>query len=546
MSGKRDFFKEINGVSSVDWFKVNSFPSTDDSIDRIYAQNHSQYGARVLGLDSNGSPLIINDEQRTHTHVIGTTRVGKSKFLEHLIREDIDKGHGICFIDSSEGGQTAYNILRYCAYKDYDKVIFIDPHHTYTFGKIAPINPFGEFPYNPYEAELSAEKVWDIIQIQFQQKDSSETPVIKQYLPAIVRVLHKARMTLAESLYFTQPVYVSQREEIFAKLPVNDSDVLMLRSAFGRGDLYKEFRPTGRRVLDLLHSTLKFYFGSSKGLDFTRLIADKWAVIVNLYPQRGFGKSPARFLGTAIIEEIDKAMDILTGNPLSKNPWEGRFYLYVDEVGRYANRNIADMLQYKVKTGLILTLAHQNLSQIEDSFVREAVLELTSTKVIFRMESDDSQKLAKMVYGGEVSDRDAARYIKQLARQNCIIKLPAQDAVSVRVPDVTSDFKVDLTDYLKRLYEQDGYVSRTDIETELKTRVNQFISYQNPEKKSYGAPRTSDTPSQPRTKTAKKPVSKTTAPRQSANREEQANVFSELREDQVSYPANEEKQPPEK
>src|SRR5581483_12484564 len=120
----------------------------------------------------------------------------------------------------------------------------------------------------------------------FQQKESTETPVIKQYLPAIVRVLHEAGMTLAESIYFTQPAYVEEREEIFARARKLTDDVLMLRTAFSSRDMYREYRPTGRRIRDVLHPTLKLYFGSKKGLDFTRLIADKWVLIVNLYPQK--------------------------------------------------------------------------------------------------------------------------------------------------------------------------------------------------------------------------------------------------------------------
>jgi hypothetical protein len=32
-------------------------------------------------------------------HVMGASGQGKSKFLEHCIREDILAGHGVCLID---------------------------------------------------------------------------------------------------------------------------------------------------------------------------------------------------------------------------------------------------------------------------------------------------------------------------------------------------------------------------------------------------------------------------------------------------------------
>ncbi len=429
----------------------------------------------------------------------------------------------MCFIDSSEGGETAYHILRYCASIGHRKVIFIDPLHTYTFKKISPVNVFGKYP------DESAEKVWDIIQIQFQQKEQSETPVIQQYLPAIVRVLHEAGMTLADAVYFTQPAYIEEREEIFARAKQLKHDVLMLRAAFSNRDVYREYRPTGRRILSAFHPILNLYFGSRKGLDFTRLVADKWVIIVNLYPQKGFGKSPARFLGTAIINEIISAMDALTGNPLQEG-WKGRFYLYIDEVGRYANRNLADVLAHKGKTGLYLTLAHQNLSQIEDFYVRDAILNLTATKVVFRLESaDDANKIARMLYGGQIQDRESAHYITRLQRQECIVKLPGLDSKTVFVRDVNPP-SVDVLPYLEKIYK--GYVPVSEVQKEQEQRLR-VIKYQ-----TYESPGRSHQTSQKSSKTTSRPVGKSTAPRRAPRSKEPEDVFSRLYEDPPARPTD--------
>ena len=53
---------------------------------------------RVAGTKDN--IIYMDDKDReTHMHVIGATRTGKSKFLEHMIREDIIAGNGLCLID---------------------------------------------------------------------------------------------------------------------------------------------------------------------------------------------------------------------------------------------------------------------------------------------------------------------------------------------------------------------------------------------------------------------------------------------------------------
>jgi len=68
---------------------------------------HSKLG-RVVGARRT---LALTDEQRleTHMHVIGASRTGKSKFIESLIRQDIDKGNGVCLIDPH--GSLAEKIL---------------------------------------------------------------------------------------------------------------------------------------------------------------------------------------------------------------------------------------------------------------------------------------------------------------------------------------------------------------------------------------------------------------------------------------------------
>src|SRR5271166_2986957 len=54
----------------------------------------------ILGLDPESRPVSISVRARLeHTHVIGASGGGKSKFLEHCILQDIAMGHGVCVVD---------------------------------------------------------------------------------------------------------------------------------------------------------------------------------------------------------------------------------------------------------------------------------------------------------------------------------------------------------------------------------------------------------------------------------------------------------------
>src|SRR5690349_17682940 len=57
--------------------------------------------ALVLGRNQQTSaPVTLSERARLeHTHVIGTTGGGKSKFLEFCIQQDIAHGRGVCVVD---------------------------------------------------------------------------------------------------------------------------------------------------------------------------------------------------------------------------------------------------------------------------------------------------------------------------------------------------------------------------------------------------------------------------------------------------------------
>ena len=71
----------------------------------------------LLGREKDGgAPVYIDPKTRsTHMQIIGSTGEGKSKFMEHLIREDIINDHGLCLIDPH--GYLYNDIVKWCETK---------------------------------------------------------------------------------------------------------------------------------------------------------------------------------------------------------------------------------------------------------------------------------------------------------------------------------------------------------------------------------------------------------------------------------------------
>ncbi len=157
-----------------------------------------------------------------------------------------------------------------------------------------------------------------------------------------------------------------------------------------------------------------------------------------------------------------------------REPWRERHYLYLDEAGRYANRNLADLLIYKRKSGLRVTIAHQYFGQFEDPYVLDAVNNLCKIKIAFNIPNpDDRMKIVKAMYGGDLNDRDVSYALKNLRQQHCVIMLPKQDPKIVRVPDVR-DIKLPdgaLEEYIKKIYKNLWYITPNEVIHDQKERL---------------------------------------------------------------------------
>ena len=97
----------------------------------------------LLGLDANGRPLRLHDkDRRTHAHIIGSSGTGKSRFLEHLMRQDVRSGQGFCLIDPHG---TLYDaMLDWCGHHVYERTII--PLNLSKPDNVVGFNPFQHAP----------------------------------------------------------------------------------------------------------------------------------------------------------------------------------------------------------------------------------------------------------------------------------------------------------------------------------------------------------------------------------------------------------------
>lgn len=458
-------------------------PTATQTLEKLRQRIATRSPLRNLGFNQNEGPVNLSEEDReSHIHILGSTGEGKSKFLEMMVSLDIDalisgkSKSGVCFIDSSQNGNTMRKVLNYCIKRNFQKVLVIDPRHIDKHGYVVPINPIKyKAPSEAIQAHVA-----DSIRVTWQTEDFSQEAVITTYLPYIIDALHSGGYTLTDSECFTIPVLASQRQQILNNPKLNLITRATLSAAFSEREAMKEFRPTARRLNPFYHSVMKKMLGSKEGVNFYDLVTGGWVILANLFPQGVFEERHQRLLGTIIINEILRTISrIKEAHPTYNVPYQ----LYIDECGHYATKKIADILYYARQSGVRLCLAHQEFHQIKNEDVLAALKSQAKTKVLFyTLSYDDRMAMIKLMYGGELSDREVSYALAQTKKQNAIIKINKASPLSTRLRD-WPDVKVsqqERDDYLLNLFKTNPqfYRPKADVWGEMTNRFERRIQPQ--------------------------------------------------------------------
>ena len=256
---------------------------------------------------ADGRPVSLSPERRaTHMHVIGASGQGKSKFLEHCIREDIKADHGVCLIDPE--GDLYENILAWCTENNIDKIKRI---HLFD-----PSDPGWRFRFNPlhlHEGEKRRHRVDNVIEALAQVwggEDSRSTPAIRTTLRAIFSALIESGYTMAEAFYLTSTEdprkiisYLTDQienrilEEIWRGYRVAAED--------SSREHMIEFGGARRRFVELLEDEeiREILAAHDQPIDFKEVMDKGEIVLVNLSPE-AMGDDPARAFGALLVREM--------------------------------------------------------------------------------------------------------------------------------------------------------------------------------------------------------------------------------------------------
>ncbi len=356
-----------------------------------------------LGHDGAGSEVWLDEQLRTtHMHVIGSSGSGKSRFLEHILRQDIRHGDGLCLIDPT--GNLYRDLVRWCEtnrYLERRRILLFEPAYpeaSFGFNPLLCDAESGEWGVNYLVGSLVATfaQVWG-------GEDPNRTPLLQRLLRAVLHVLVEHRLTLAEADRLTSAQDTSGvRRHLTGRLrdPGYRREWEDLNGMKPR-EFEERFMSVQNRLNKFVRSpAVRAVLGRTERVLDSRALMDTGGVLLcNL--STGGDRLPAddaRLLGMLLVNDlVQKAR----GRPRGSRP----FYLYIDECYQYLNEDIATILDQMRQFGLHLILAHQHLGQLDEAgdLIKGSIMTDAKTKVVFGgLTMESAHLMADDLFAGEL------------------------------------------------------------------------------------------------------------------------------------------------
>lgn len=333
---------------------------------------------------------IAEKDRATHFYVVGATGTGKTKFLEYLIQQDIEKGNGFGVIDPHGDlieDVKGFLILKYSSDEPEitDKVILIDPTdpiYTVTF------NPLEKMPGVPL-AEQANELICAFRKIWSDSWGVRMEDLLRNSLIA----LGEAELTLLEL-----PAFLSHRD--VRQGVMEKVSHPLAREYFRRFDSITDrsqitwIEPVMNKINAFFSDErIRHIFSSAKSSFNLREIMDSKKILL-IKLDKGKLKDSADLLGSLLMAQIQMAAFSRSDVPQRKRT---PFYLYIDEFQNFASESFSVVLSEARKYGLSLIMAHQTLAQISEE-LRSLILGNAGIQVCFRLNRHDATILVKEAF----------------------------------------------------------------------------------------------------------------------------------------------------
>lgn len=328
---------------------------------------------------------IKRDDRRRHVYIIGKTGMGKTTMMENMVIQDIQKGHGVCFVDPH--GETVERIINHIPANRINDVIYFNPadlDYPIAFNILESVDP-------RYKHLVASGLMGVFTKIWAGVWSARMEYILGNTINALLDSPGNSMLGIARML--VDKVY---RKKIIdhIKDPVVKSFWVNEYANYNDKFRNEAIAPIQNKVGQFLSSAIvRNIVGQTKStIDLREIMDNQKIFLVNLAKGR-VGEDNSALLGAMLITKIQLAAMSRVDVPEEQRK---DFYLYVDEFQNFATESFATILSEARKYRLNLVIAHQYIGQLvndKSTKVRDAVFGNVGTMIIFRIGSTDAEYL---------------------------------------------------------------------------------------------------------------------------------------------------------
>jgi len=363
------------------------------SLDLLIPENSLILGEVLQGYFQ---AFVAPQDLKTHVGIVGPTGGGKSKLLEHIFRQLASKEDRPAIVLMDPKGDLYRDALGYCAEKELDNIILINPNLT---SKSIAYNPMDSQGL-PIDCRTNAKvlatlKAWN-------QWGTQETPRLRRWLTNTYRPLMEQGLTLCEALYMVDLGGNPIRQAIVARMEEGQiKREWQTYERFSLRERQEQIESTLSRLRAFLDNRqiASILTQGRRALQLRALLNQGVIILVNLEPFHRLSVEDANLLGTLLIDDLIAAT--FARPPDQRRP----VVLIIDEAHRFVTPDIGDILDMGRGMNLHCILALQHLAQVreEDYKTYSALLTNARVKIIFGgLTNADLEILNPEFYTGEL------------------------------------------------------------------------------------------------------------------------------------------------
>lgn len=360
--------------------------------------------------------FLAPEDRLRHLYVIGQTGTGKSVFLRNMIKQDIDNGEGVCFIDPH--GSDVQSILSLVPPHRYKDVIYFDPSY---LDRPIGLN-FLEYDERfPEQKTFVVNELFSIFKKLYGAVPESMGPAFEQYFrnSALLVMDHpESGNTLIDVSRVLSDKAYRQFKVSVCKNPLVTQFWQNAEKTTGEQGLANYVQYVSNKFdVFLANDYMRPIIAQENStLNFREMMDSKKIFLVNLAKGR-LGDINSNLLGLILVGKFTMAA-------LSRVDSFGKaelppFYLYIDEFQNFTTDSISTILAEARKYKLSLNVAHQYIKQLDEG-IKNAIFGNVGNMAVFRVGVDDAEFLEKQ-FAPAFTSKD----IMNIENLNCYVKMLA-------------------------------------------------------------------------------------------------------------------------